>query len=196
MTKFRDNPKLARYVDELWEWNKKFSLTGAKDKETIWAHIADSLYLEEFIRADNVSVVADIGSGQGLPVVPLALAVPEKRYIAAEVNDRKIAFLDWIAASLGLPIETLKVVPKTSIREECIVICKAFASITDIVTWQKAHAPEAARFYLLKGEGDNTRRELEEAASKHPGLRDELLGAKVTEFDKGCVVTIEKEKGR
>jgi 16S rRNA (guanine527-N7)-methyltransferase len=191
MMNYRDNPLLARYVRELWEWNKKFSLTGAKDTETIWNdHIPDSLYLEEFIRNDPRGMVVDIGSGQGLPVVPLAVAVPGKRYIATEVNERKIGFLDWMAASLSLPVETVKILPKTHIGGACMITAKAFAQISDIVNWQKKHAPDAEVFYLLKGNEDNVKEELSRTAKRFPDMKDAAEKAVIDKFEKGCVVVI------
>lgn len=190
MMNYRENPLLQRYVRELWDWNKKFSLTGAKDTDTVWEHIGDSLYLEEYVRNDPRGVAVDIGSGQGLPVVPLAVAVPGKRYIAAEVNERRIGFLDWIAASLSLPVETVKIYPKTLIGGVCMITAKAFARIDEIVLWQKAHAPGAEVFYLHKGDEDNVKEELSRTAKRFPDMKDAVEHAVIDKFEKGCVVVI------
>jgi 16S rRNA (guanine527-N7)-methyltransferase len=94
-------PEILRYAELLLEWNRTISLTGARTLEQVEALIADA---DALIAASwkGISSVIDIGSGGGLPAVPLAVAMPQVRFTLLEANARKCAFLEHVAGTLGL----------------------------------------------------------------------------------------------
>jgi 16S rRNA (guanine527-N7)-methyltransferase len=95
---------LARYLELLLETNKQFNLTAITDPAEAWSkHILDSLTLVPDLRGlpDGASVV-DVGSGGGLPAIPLAIALPGLRFTLLEATAKKGRFLEQAAASLGL----------------------------------------------------------------------------------------------
>ena len=95
------SPALQRYTALLLDWNRRINLTGARTPDQVEAQIADG---EALLAASWAGVrrVIDVGSGGGLPAVPLALALPTVRFTLLEANARKCAFLEHVAGSLGL----------------------------------------------------------------------------------------------
>jgi 16S rRNA (guanine527-N7)-methyltransferase len=70
-------------------------------------HIADALVALDLEQVSNAAVIADLGSGAGVPGVPLAIALPQARVILLEGNGRKCAFLGRVAS--GLPVVNVEV---------------------------------------------------------------------------------------
>jgi len=94
-------PKVQQYAQLLLEWNRSINLTGARTLEQVEALIADAGVLAGASWA-GVSRVIDIGSGGGLPAVPLAIGMPQVQFTLLEANARKSAFLEHVAGTLGL----------------------------------------------------------------------------------------------
>ena len=99
-------PEIERYAELLLDWNRSVNLTGARTLEEILAQVAagEALLALEWA---GIAQVIDIGSGGGLPAVPLALAMPQVHFTLLEANSRKCAFLEHVAATLGLPNVTV-----------------------------------------------------------------------------------------
>jgi 16S rRNA (guanine527-N7)-methyltransferase len=95
------SPEIQRYAELLVDWNRSVNLTGARTVEEVLAQIAlgDDLLSISWI---GIERVIDIGSGGGLPAVPLAIAMPRVQFTLLEANTRKSAFLEHVAASLNL----------------------------------------------------------------------------------------------
>ena len=94
-------PEIQRYAQLLLDWNRSVNLTGARTIEEVLAQIAagDALLLVPWT---GIGRVIDIGSGGGLPAVPMAIAMPRVHFTLLEANTRKCAFLEQVAATLGL----------------------------------------------------------------------------------------------
>jgi 16S rRNA (guanine527-N7)-methyltransferase len=93
---------VERYAELLLEWNRNVNLTGARTMEAVRAHIEDAHRLLR-ISWDDVREAIDIGSGGGLPAIPLALRLPQVQFSLLEANARKCAFLMHVAGRLGMP---------------------------------------------------------------------------------------------
>jgi 16S rRNA (guanine527-N7)-methyltransferase len=95
-------PEIQRYAEMLLDWNRSVNLTGARTMEEVLAQIAagDALLAVPWT---GIGRVIDIGSGGGLPAVPLALAMPQVHFTLLEANTRKSAFLEQVIATLKLP---------------------------------------------------------------------------------------------
>jgi 16S rRNA (guanine527-N7)-methyltransferase len=94
-------PKVQQYAQLLLEWNRSINLTGARTLEQAEALIADAGGLVNASWA-GVTRVIDIGSGGGLPAIPLAVSMPQVHFTLLEANTRKCAFLEHVAATLSL----------------------------------------------------------------------------------------------
>jgi 16S rRNA (guanine527-N7)-methyltransferase len=95
--------KLSTYLEALLSTNRAFNLTAVTAPEQAWTrHIEDSLSLLPALREAPPGPVADVGSGGGLPAIPLAIACPERVFTLVETTGKKAGFLDETARRLGL----------------------------------------------------------------------------------------------
>lgn len=99
-----DLERLGLYLALLLETNKQFNLTAITDPAEAWTrHILDSLTLIPLLaEAPEGGTVIDVGSGGGLPGLPLAITMPHLRFTLLEATGKKVAFLRDAAAALGL----------------------------------------------------------------------------------------------
>ena len=94
---------LERYLDLLTEKNKTMNLIRFKTREELWKrHIMDAMLPFEYYNYSLTGKVADIGSGGGLPAIPLAIAFPGARFDLIESISKKADFLKETAVNLGL----------------------------------------------------------------------------------------------
>ncbi|MDB4974783.1 MAG: gidB [Myxococcaceae bacterium] len=96
---------LRRYLERLLETNRSFNLTAITDPAEAWTkHILDSLtLLPELGTLAAGARIIDVGSGGGLPAIPLAIALPALQFTLLESTAKKARFLAETAAELGLP---------------------------------------------------------------------------------------------
>ena len=93
--------KLVDYVKLLSHWNKAYNLTAVRDEgEMMVKHILDSLSVVPFF-AGRESII-DIGSGAGLPGVPLAICYPMAAITTVDSNGKKTRFMQHVVTHLGL----------------------------------------------------------------------------------------------
>ena len=91
---------LLAFVDLLRKWNKVFNLTALnREDDMMRLHILDSLAVLPYV---NGKRVIDIGSGAGLPGIPLAIMMPETRFALLDSNGKKTRFITQAFAQLGL----------------------------------------------------------------------------------------------
>lgn len=96
--------RIARFLERLLETNRAFNLTAITDLDAAWRrHALDSLSLLPSLAADaSLQRIVDVGSGGGLPGLPLALALPERSFTLLEATGKKAAFLAEVSRELGL----------------------------------------------------------------------------------------------
>lgn len=94
---------LMNYIHELHEWNQKTNLTRITDwYEVIEYHIRDSLEFAKAVDCSQKLLLCDVGTGGGMPGIPLKIVYPHLDIILIEVTERKVAFLNHIIATLNL----------------------------------------------------------------------------------------------
>ncbi len=92
--------KLTEYLVLLERWNRVHNLTGIRQfDEMIERHLAESLALGELLRGRRI---ADVGSGAGLPGIPLAIAEPGRSFTLIESRAKRASFLSHVQGALGL----------------------------------------------------------------------------------------------
>lgn len=91
---------LDRYVDELLRWNRAIRLVGPRDRTGIELQVVDALL--PFLHLPPVFPLLDIGSGAGLPGIPLALLSPAAEIVCLEPRTKRVAFLRHACRQLGL----------------------------------------------------------------------------------------------
>ncbi|MGI9227361.1 MAG: 16S rRNA (guanine(527)-N(7))-methyltransferase RsmG [Gammaproteobacteria bacterium] len=98
--------KLLLYVELIQKWNKAYNLTAIEDAEEIISkHILDSLTAVNFLQGQNI---IDVGSGAGLPGIPLAIACSDKQFYLLDANIKKTTFIQQ--AIIELSIKNIKVI--------------------------------------------------------------------------------------
>ncbi len=91
---------LTGYLSLLEQWNRVHNLTGIRDRaELIERHLLESLALKPYVAGPSA---ADVGSGGGLPGIPLAVCLPEIAFTLIESRRKRASFLRHVAAELGL----------------------------------------------------------------------------------------------
>lgn len=94
------SPPLLAYLALLDRWNRTYNLTAIRDpREMVTRHLLDSLAMHSFVGEETL---ADLGTGPGLPGIPLAIAKPRLRVTLVESNGKKARFLREAVRTLGL----------------------------------------------------------------------------------------------
>ena len=92
--------QLLSYLNMLEHWNKAYNLTAIRDPlEMIKLHLLDSLAISPLLQGDRF---IDVGTGAGLPGIPLAIINPEKYFTLLDSNGKKTRFLFQVKIELGL----------------------------------------------------------------------------------------------
>jgi 16S rRNA (guanine527-N7)-methyltransferase len=145
--------QLLGYVGLLDKWNKAYNLTSVRDpKEMLVRHILDSIVVNPFLQGNRF---IDVGTGPGLPGIPLAIVRPESHFTLLDSLGKRVRFLRQVQHELKLT----NIEPVQSRVEEFLpeppfdgVISRAFASLQDMLSWcHHLPKPESGRFYALKG---------------------------------------------
>ncbi|MCS3603922.1 16S rRNA (guanine527-N7)-methyltransferase [Buttiauxella sp. BIGb0471] len=145
--------QLVGYVELLHKWNKAYNLTSVRHPdEMLVRHILDSIVVEPHLQGSRF---IDVGTGPGLPGIPLAIVRPDSHFTLLDSLGKRVRFLRQVQHELHLE----NITPVQSRVEEFPaeppfdgVISRAFASMTDMVTWCKHLPAENGRFYALKGQ--------------------------------------------
>jgi 16S rRNA (guanine527-N7)-methyltransferase len=154
--------KLIDYLALLSHWNKAFNLTAIRDTdEMLSKHLLDSLAVLPYIGDGRI---LDVGSGAGLPGIPLAIALPDNRFVLIDSNGKKTRFLTQVKITLGLDnVEVVKQrveVYSPMMHDHRIyfdaVIARAYASTREILqNTAHLHKPET-RILIMQGKLDET----------------------------------------
>jgi 16S rRNA (guanine527-N7)-methyltransferase len=124
--------RLAEYVALLDKWNRVYNLTAIRDAEkAVSVHLLDCLAVVPYLRGNRV---LDVGSGAGLPGIPIALARPDIRVTMLDSSHKKAAFLRQAVAELQLKNAAIVCERAESWRPperfDCI-ISRAFAELSE-----------------------------------------------------------------
>ena len=129
--------QLMDYVTLLAKWNRTYNLTAIDDPlRMVSHHLLDSLVVLPHLPMSGDASLADIGSGAGLPGIPLAVARPEWRVVLAESSDKKSAFLRQAALELGLhnvDVHQGRVEHWQPSQRFAVVISRAFAELARFI---------------------------------------------------------------
>ena len=94
--------RLVAFVQTLLAENERVNLTGARDEAAVWPHVCDSLAFVERVRRAGARQALDLGSGGGLPGLPLACVCDDVEVTLLDATAKKVAAVERIATALGL----------------------------------------------------------------------------------------------
>lgn len=153
--------KLLQYANLVMDYNKNVNITGAKTTEDFFNdHIADSLLaLNIFHDCDNI---IDIGSGGGLPSIPLAIIYNNKKFTLCESKNKKCEFLRLAKKELELNNIEIKCINVYEIKEKYdTVTSRAFSDISTLIKiFNKLKKNKNSKLVLYKGKIEKIEEEL------------------------------------
>ncbi|MDV7105707.1 16S rRNA (guanine(527)-N(7))-methyltransferase RsmG [Vibrio sp. TH_r3] len=145
--------QLVGYVKMLDKWNKSYNLTSVRNpKDMLVKHILDSIVVSPYLHGDRL---IDVGTGPGLPGIPLAIMNPDKTFFLLDSLGKRIRFIKQVVHELGIKnVTTVQSRVEEFQPEEKFdtVLSRAFASLSDMVEWCH-HLPKSnsGQFLALKG---------------------------------------------
>jgi 16S rRNA (guanine527-N7)-methyltransferase len=154
---------INRYVSEIEMWNSRYGLVNAVGEMLITKHILDSLTGVEPIRSMGVKTLADVGSGAGLPGIPLAIMLPELQITLIERSGKRVRFLRSVQALLGLPNLTVLEADLKDVPDKFdLVTFRAFKPIEPgIITLLMQILNDSGKLIAYKGKLENINQEIE-----------------------------------
>jgi 16S rRNA (guanine527-N7)-methyltransferase len=144
--------KLLAYLALLDKWNRVYNLTAVRDAERMVSHhLLDSLAAVPYFQG---GAVLDVGSGGGLPGIPLAIARPELQVTLIDSIAKKTAFLLQAKAELGLANLQVVTGRVEDFRPESgfdVVTSRAFSDLKEFVTLTRHLLKPTGRWLAMKG---------------------------------------------
>lgn len=144
--------KLLDYLALIEKWNRVYNLTAVRDCESmVTQHLLDSLSVVPHLTG---TTLLDVGSGAGLPGIPLALARPDSSVTLLESNKKKSTFLKQAAIELELSnveVAQARVETWAAPQRYDVVISRAFASVAEFVASSARHVADDGVLAAMKG---------------------------------------------
>lgn len=143
---------LSAYLALLGKWNRVYNLTAIRDEaDMVSHHLLDSLAVAPHLA--GVDTLADVGSGAGLPALPLAIALPNLAVTSIEANQKKVAFQQQAKIELGLANVTVHCGRVEALTGQVFdaVISRAFSELADFVRLAGHLVKAGGRLLAMKG---------------------------------------------
>ena len=152
VTELQQN-QLVQLVELLHKWNKAYNLTSVRDpNQMLVKHIMDSIVVSPYLQGQRL---IDVGTGPGLPGLPLAILNPDKKFVLLDSLGKRLRFIRQAVLALGLKnVEFVQSRVEEYQPEEKfdVVLSRAFASLGDMLFWCKHLPNENGHFLALKGQ--------------------------------------------
>lgn len=144
--------RLVAYVLLLVKWNRAYNLTAVRDPmEMVTKHLLDSLSILPELPSGSL---LDVGSGAGLPGIPLAIAEPERPVTLLDTNGKKTRFLTQAVTELGLAnvkVVQSRVEDYRTAFPFCVVTTRAFSTLADMLEGSRHLLAPEGRLLAMKG---------------------------------------------
>jgi len=155
---------LCAYLALIWRWNKTYNLTAiATPDGMVDRHLLDSLSIAPYLAGHDI---IDVGSGAGLPGVPLSLYYPDFRFCLLDKNGKRVRFLRHVKRSLGLA--NVEVVGSRSEHYQGsfdVVLARAVAGLEPLLEQAGHLCRVGGRFLAMKGHP-------EKLSAAHPAFEE------------------------
>ena len=147
--------KLIEYLQLMLKWNKAYNLTAIRELDSmVIRHVLDSVSILPYI---NSTPVLDVGTGPGLPGIPLALCMPDYQFVLLDSNGKKTRFLTQCKIDLKLDnvdIIHSRVEDYTPGFGFEIITCRAFAALNTILDRTQHLLTSTTRVMAMKGKDE------------------------------------------
>ncbi len=144
--------KLLAYLALLMKWNKAYNLTAIRDPdEMVPRQLLDSLSILPLVQGQRI---LDVGTGAGLPGIPLAICMPETKFTLIDSNGKKTRFVQQARMELGLDnlqVQQSRVEQLDTTDRFDTITSRAFAALPDIVRLTKWLLTENGTLLAMKG---------------------------------------------
>ena len=177
--------KIEKFISEMFEFNKHTNIVGKSTLENVWErHIADSLQLSQFI-SEKKSKVFDLGTGGGLPGVPLSVLGYKNIFMVDSVG-KKVDFVRSVVKLLSLSAKTQKKrIEKLDIGKADLIVSRALAPLNKLLFYSLLHSNKNTTSLFLKGRSVYNEIEM---AKKNYHFNYEIF--KSVSSEEGCVLKI------
>lgn len=144
--------QLIRYIELIGQWNRVFNLTAIRDLDTmVTRHLLDSLTILPYIKGKTV---LDVGTGAGLPGIPLAIVMPEHQFVLLDSNQKKTRFLQQTCYQMRL--KNVRVVHERveDYQPEQlfdVIVSRAFSTLREFLVMSQHLAKPGAQLLAMKG---------------------------------------------
>ncbi|WP_133136158.1 16S rRNA (guanine(527)-N(7))-methyltransferase RsmG [Legionella rowbothamii] len=143
---------LLDYLFLLKKWNLAYNLTAVRDLESmVNKHLLDSLAILPWVHGEHI---IDVGTGPGLPGIPLAIAQPGKSFVLLDSNGKKTRFLNEVKRQLdlkNLEIVQIRVENYHPTQGFDTVISRAFSSLAQMIHWTEHLVAKDGIWLAMKG---------------------------------------------
>lgn len=145
--------KQQQFVELLLKWNKAYNLTAITDPLEIQTrHINDSLSLLSWIQGSRI---LDLGTGAGLPGIPLAIVMPERQFTLLDSNNKKTRFVTQAVIELGLKNVEVVTSRAEQFRPSMLfdqILSRAVAKSADLVNSSAHLLKPGGQWLIMKGQ--------------------------------------------
>ncbi|WP_194756553.1 16S rRNA (guanine(527)-N(7))-methyltransferase RsmG [Aliidiomarina indica] len=148
--------QLIALLGLLYKWNGAYNLTSVRDPhDMLIRHVMDSIVVGPYLHGTHV---IDVGTGPGLPGLPLAICNPDQQFVLLDSLTKRITFIRQVVHILGLTNVTPVLARVQDFQPSDVgivgfdsVVSRAFASLADMLSWCHHLPSEQGRFLALKG---------------------------------------------
>jgi 16S rRNA (guanine527-N7)-methyltransferase len=143
-------PRLLDFLELLERWNATYNLTAVRDPaEMVTRHLLDSLAILPHVQGHSL---VDLGTGPGLPGIPLAIAAPGREILLVDSNGKKVRFLREAIRALKLDgVRALQSRVEAVEGQFDCVTARAFASLADMLDWGGHLLAPQGQWLAMKG---------------------------------------------
>lgn len=195
----REIALLEHYLRSLLEANRQFNLTAIREPDVAWMrHIFDSLTLLPFVLEIAPDRAIDIGTGGGVPGIPLAICTPDVQWALLDATTKKARFVETVVGDLGLSnVRVLNQRSETAGAHGSperaafeLVVTRAVGSLSVLLELSVPFATIGGFVFAIKGE--RSAGEIDEAKGALHQLHAHVTGTHQTPT--GTIVIIEKQR--